>query len=136
MLADAGYNIFDRQEQGLITNSRPKSKVIFGLNYTGKKWNFAINNTRFGNVTITAPQSGGIDQKLSSKIATDIGFFYNLTNKISFNANINNIFNVYPNKTLKSTNTTEAGNRFTYSSEVQQLGQLGTNFNIGFNYKF
>lgn len=136
VIANAGYNIFDRQEQGLITNSRPKSKVILGLNYVGEKWNFTINNTRFGNVIITAPQSGGIDQELSSKIATDIGFYFNLTNKISFNANINNMFNVYPNKTLKSTNTTEAGNRFTYSSEVQQIGQLGTNFNIGLSYKF
>lgn len=136
VIADAGYNIFDRQEQGLITNSRPKSKVILGLNYICEKWNFTINNTRFGSVTITAPQSGGIDQELSSKIATDIGFNCNLTKKLYFNANINNMFNIYPNKTLKSTNTTEAGNRFIYSSEVQQLGQLGANFNIGINYKF
>ncbi len=136
ILANAGYNIFDRQEQGLITNSRPKSKVILGLNYTSNKWKLSLNNTRFGKVTITAPQSGGIDQKLASKIATDVGLYYKLTPKISFNAAINNVFNVYPTKTLKSTNTTEAANRFTYSSEVQQLGQLGANFNIGFNYQF
>jgi len=136
ILANAGYTIFDRQEQGLITNSRPKSKVILGLNYNSKKWNFSLNNTRFGRVTITAPQSGGIDQELSSKIATDIGLFYKLTAKISLNATVNNIFNVYPTKTLKSTKTTEAGNRFIYSSEVQQLGQLGTNFNVGVNYRF
>ena len=96
----------------------------------------SLNNTRFGRVTITAPQSGGIDQELSSKTATDVGFFYKLTAEISLNANINNLFNVYPAKTLKSTSTTEAGNRFVYSSEVQQLGQLGTNFNIGLNYQF
>ncbi len=136
VLANAGYTIFDRQEQGLITNSRPKSKVILGLNYSTKKWNLSLNNTRFGKVTITAPQFGGVDQELSSKIATDVGFFYKLTDRISLNANINNMFNVYPTKTLKSTNTTEAGNRFVYSSEVQQLGQLGTNFSIGLNYQF
>ncbi len=136
ILAKAGYNIFDRQEQGLITNSRPKSKVILGVNYHSKKWKLSLNNTRFGKVTITAPQSGGVDQKLASKIATDVGLYYKLTTKISFNAHINNLFNVYPTKTLKSTNTTEAANRFMYSSEVQQLGQLGTNLNIGFNYQF
>jgi len=136
ILASAGYNIFDRQEQGLITNSRPKSKIILGLKYTSKNWNISLNNTRFGKVIITAPQFGGVDQELTSKIATDVGLNYKTSPKTSFFFNINNIFNVYPNKTSKSTNTTEAGKRFTYSSEVQQLGLLGTNFNIGMNYQF
>jgi iron complex outermembrane receptor protein len=136
VLANAGYNIFDRQEQGLITNSRPKSKMILGLNYVNDKWDIAFNNTRFGQVTITAPQSGGTDQNLAAKISTDIGFGYKLTDKININGGINNIFDVYPDKTLKSTNTAQAGGRFIYSSEVQQLGQLGTNFTIGLNYQF
>ncbi len=135
-LANAGYNIFDRQEQGLITNSRPRSKYILGLNYVGSKWDVILNNSRFGEVTVTAPESGGTDQVLSPKISTDFGLVYKLTDKISFNGNINNIFNVYPDVTLASTNTAQAGSRFKYSSEVQQLGQLGTNFSIGLNYKF
>ena len=135
-IAAAGYNIFDRQEQGLITNSRPKSKMILGLNYINDKWDFSLNNTRFGEVTVTAPESGGTDQDLSAKISTDLGFGYKLTDKISFNANINNIFDVYPDVTLASTNTAQAGSRFKYSSEVQQMGQLGTNFSVGINYQF
>jgi len=145
-ISDAGYNIFDRQEQGLIINSRPKSKMILGLNYVADKWDISFNNTRFGKVTITAPSGGfdsngveianGEDQDLSSKISTDLGFGYRLTDKITFNANINNIFDVYPDETLTSTNTAEAGSRFTYSSEVQQLGQLGTNFSVGLNVQF
>ena len=135
-ISDAGYNIFDRQEQGLITNSRPKSKMILGLNYVTDKWDVSFNNTRFGEVTVTAPESGGIDQDLSAKISTDLGFGYNLTDMISFNANINNIFDVYPDVTLTSTNTSQAGSRFKYSSEVQQLGQLGTNYSIGINVQF
>ncbi|MGB0891318.1 MAG: TonB-dependent receptor [Flavobacteriaceae bacterium] len=136
VLADAGYNIFDRQEQGLITNSRPKSKYILGLNYVGDKWDVSFNNTRFGEVTITAPESGGTDQVLSPKVSTDLGFVYKMTDKISLNGNINNIFDVYPDVTLPSTNTAQAGSRFRYSSEVQQLGQLGTNFSVGVSYKF
>ena len=135
-IADAGYNIFDRQEQGLITNSRPKSKMILGLNYVTDKWDISFNNTRFGEVIITAPQSGGTDQTLASKISTDLGFGYKLTDMITFNANVNNIFDVYPDETLTSTNTSQAGSRFKYSSEVQQLGQLGTNFSIGVNVQF
>ncbi|ARV13857.1 TonB-dependent receptor [Polaribacter sp. SA4-12] len=135
-ISDAGYNIFDRQEQGLITNSRPKSKMILGLNYVSDKWDVSFNNTRFGEVIITAPESGGTDQTLASKISTDLGFGYMLTDKITFNANLNNIFDVYPDETLTSTNTSQAGSRFKYSSEVQQLGQLGTNFSIGVNVQF
>lgn len=135
-ISDAGYNIFDRQEQGLITNSRPKSKMILGLNYVSDKWDVSFNNTRFGEVIITAPESGGTDQTLASKISTDFGFGYMLTDKITFNANINNIFDVYPDETLTSTNTAQAGSRFKYSSEVQQLGQLGTNFSVGVNVQF
>ncbi|WP_405606005.1 TonB-dependent receptor [Polaribacter sp. Asnod1-A03] len=135
-ISDAGYNIFDRQEQGLITNSRPKSKLILGLNYVADKWDISFNNTRFGEVIVTAPESGGTDQTLSSKISTDLGFGYRLTDKITFNANINNIFDVYPDETLASTNTAEAGSRFTYSSEVQQLGIMGTNFSVGINVQF
>jgi len=135
-ISDAGYNIFDRQEQGLITNSRPKSKMILGLNLITDKWDIAFNNTRFGEVIITAPESGGTDQTLASKISTDLGFGYKLTDRITFNANINNIFDVYPDATLASTNTSQAESRFKYSSEVQQLGQLGTNFSIGVNVQF
>ena len=134
-IADAGYDIFDRQEQGLITNSRPKSKMILGLNYINDKWDISFNNTRFGQVTITAP-SDGIDQELAAKISTDFGFGYKLTDLITFNANINNIFNVYPDVTLASTKTSQAGSRFMYSSQVQQLGQLGTNFTVGINVQF
>ncbi len=136
ILGDAGYNIFDRQEQGLITNSRPKSKMILGLNLVTDKWDIALNNTRFGEVTVTAPESGGTDQELAAKVTTDLGFGYKLTDMITFNANINNIFDVYPDVTLTSTNTAQAGSRFKYSSEVQQLGQLGTNFSIGVNVQF
>jgi iron complex outermembrane receptor protein len=110
--------------------------MILGLNYINDKWDFTFNNTRFGEVTVTAPESGGTDQDLSAKISTDLGFGYKLTDRISFNANINNIFDVYPDVTLASTNTAQAGSRFQYSSEVQQLGQLGTNFSVGINYQF
>ena len=134
-IADAGYDIFDRQEQGLITNSRPRSKMALGLNYIGDAWDVSLNNTRFGEVTVTAPASG-TDQELAAKITTDLGLGYKLTDRITFNANINNIFDVYPDVTKASTGTSQAGSRFMYSSEVQQLGQLGTNYMVGINYQF
>ncbi len=135
-LAAGGYNIFDRQEKGLITNSRPKSKIIFGLNQKVNKWELGLTNTVFGEVIITHPESGGTDQPLGSKMVTDLSFKYSFTDKLSMNAVINNMFDVYPDVTKTSTHTSQAGSRFVYSSEVQQLGQLGANFSIGLNYQF
>ena len=137
-----GYNIFSREEQGLITNSRPRSKFILGLGYDIAGFVFNLNNTLFGPVTVTAPEAGfgtaegGIDQELSSQLVTDLSIGYNLAGGLNVYGMVNNIFDAYPDITLASTNTAQAGGRFLYSSEVQQQGQLGTNFTIGFNYNF
>lgn len=136
VLADNGYNIFTREEKGLITNSRPRSKFILGMDYDTDKFNIGLNNTLFGKVTVTAPETGGIDQDLSSMLVTDLNLSYKVTDKLSFTGTINNLFDVYPDKTLATTNTAEAGGRFQYSSEVQQGGQFGTNFSLGMNYSF
>jgi len=136
VLADNGYDIFSRIEKGLITNARPKSKVIIGLDYESEKVNIGLYNTIFGKVTITSPNGPEFDQDLSSKVATDLSLSYNFTNKLSLTGIVNNLFDVYPDVTKASTGTAQAGSRFRYSSEVQQLGQLGTNFSIGLNYKF
>jgi iron complex outermembrane receptor protein len=135
-LADNGYNIFERIEKGLITSARPKSKVILGLDYESDKLNIGLYNTMFGKVTITSPNGAEFDQELSSKTATDLSLTYKFTDKLSLTGIINNIFDVYPDVTKASTGTAQAGSRFTYSSEVQQLGQLGTNFSLGLNYQF
>ena len=130
-----GYDIFDRQEQGLITNSRPKSKIMLALNYDVNDWSIGLNNTQFGEVIITAPASG-VDQALSSKLVTDLSLSYNISSNFSLNGNVTNMFDVYPDVTLESTQTSQAGSRFVYSSEVQQMGQLGRTYRLGFNYRF
>ncbi|WP_347923073.1 TonB-dependent receptor [Pontimicrobium sp. SW4] len=135
-LAANGYDIFARIEKGLITSARPKSKIIFGLDYESEKVNVGLYNTLFGKVTITSPNGAEFDQELSSKMATDLSLSYNFTDKLSLTGIVNNLFDVYPDVTEASTGTAQAGSRFVYSSEVQQLGQLGTNFSIGLNYRF
>jgi iron complex outermembrane receptor protein len=93
-------------------------------------------NTHFGNVTVTAPESGGIDQELSAKLITDIRLTYKFTPQLTLTGIMNNMFDVYPDVTLASTNTSQAGSRFAYSSEVQQHGQLGRNYSLALSYKF
>jgi iron complex outermembrane receptor protein len=130
-----GVDIFAREEAGLITNSRPKSKIILTADYSTNRLEMGMYNTRFGEVTVTAP-AGGTDQELSAKLITDFRVTYLFTPQLSLTGIINNVFDVYPDETLASTKTAQAGTRFIYSSEVQQQGQLGRNFSLSLNYKF
>ncbi len=132
----AGVNIFAREEAGLIINSRPKSKIILTADYDTDRWEMGMYNTHFGEVTVTAPESGGEDQALSAKLITDFRLAYKFTPQLSLSGIVNNAFDVYPDVTLASTNTSQAGSRFVYSSEVQQQGQLGRNYSLSLNYRF
>lgn len=118
----------------MITNSRPKSKIILTADYSTDRWEMGMYNTRFGEVTVTAP-ADGTDQELSAKLITDFRLTYLFMPQLILTGIINNAFDVYPDETLASTNTAQAG-RFIYSSEVQQQGQLGINFSLSLNYKF
>lgn len=134
-LESGGYDIFDRREQSLITDSRPKSKVILGLHYDIGKFRFGLDNTRFGEVKVTsAGGDSANDQVHSPKLVTDFNMAWRLDDMASFNININNIFNVYPDELLESTGESASG-RFRYSSIVQQQNFLGTTFSVGFNLK-
>ena len=134
-LESGGYDIFDRREQSLITDSRPKSKIILGMSYEIGNLTFGLDNTRFGEVTVTS--AGGDpsnDQVHSAKLVTDFRTTWKLDDMIDINLNINNIFNVYPDELLESTGESASG-RFRYSSIVQQQNFLGTTFSVGINMK-
>ena len=129
-----GVNIFAREEAGLITNSRPKSKIILTADYSTDRWEMGMYNTHFGNVTITA-REGFTDQVLSAKLTTDIRLAYKFTPQLTLTGIMNNMFDVYPDVTLANTGTGASG-RFVYSSQVQQQGQLGRNYTLLLSYKF
>ncbi len=135
-LETGGYDIFDRREQSLITNSRPKSKIILGLSYDVGDFSIGLDNTRFGEVTVAGADAttDANDQVHSPKLVTDLRFGWDLSDKVGISANINNLFNVYPDELLASTGES-AGNRFRYSSIVQQQNFLGTTFALTMNMK-
>lgn len=139
-LEEEGINIFAREEAGLITNSRPKSKIILTADYSTDRWEMGMYNTHFGNVTVTAKEEGkindgDIDQVLSAKLITDVRLAYKFTPQLTLTGIINNMFDVYPDVMLENTGNTQLG-RFLYSSEVQQQGQLGRNYTLALSYKF
>ncbi len=139
ILEENGYDIFNHREEMRITNARPKSKVSLDLSYRFKKFHFNFINTRFDEVTV-ASEDGNNDQVLSPKIVTDFIIAYDFSNKFSINFAANNIFDVYPDILWDGVNgpvdLRSAGGRFLYSTEVSQMGILGTNFRLRANFKF
>ncbi|NRT16618.1 iron complex outermembrane receptor protein [Flavobacterium sp. 28A] len=137
ILKENGYVIFDRKEQSRILSARPNTKVLLGANYDFKKATFILNNTYFGEVTWQHATDPGKDQTFSGKILTDFGVAYKITNTISANVMVNNLFNVYPDVIdTKGDVVTDLGGRFKYPWEVNQFGFNGTTFTAGLNFKF
>ncbi len=155
ILAANGYDIFDRKEQSRITSSRPKTKVLLGLNYTLNKLNINLNNTYFGDVTWRHQNNGlngaplgpggsllpiedsAYDQTFAGKTITDLNFGYQFTEKLSGTFTVNNLLNVYPDVIdTKGDFVTDLGGRFKYPWEVNQFGFNGTILKAGLSYQF
>jgi len=138
ILAAGGYEIFNHREALRITDARPKSKILLGFDYSINKMDFSFNNTRFGEVTVPG-ETAVDDQVHAAKVVSDFSFGYDFTNKFRVTFTANNIFDVYPDVLHNGTNGNpdlrSAGGRFQYSSEVTQMGQLGTNYMLKFTMK-
>jgi iron complex outermembrane receptor protein len=155
LLAANGYEIFNRKEQSRITSSRPKSKILLGLNYEIGNFNVNLNNTYFGEVSWKHSNNGlngaplgpggtnlptedsAYDQTFAGKIITDLNLNYKFSNRISANISVNNLLNVYPDEIdTKGDFVTDLGGRFKYPWEVNQFGFNGTVINGGLTFKF
>ena len=155
ILAENGYEIFNRKEESRITTSRPQTKAIIGLNYNIEKWNFTLNNTYFGEVTWQHSNNGlngaplgpggsnlptddaAYDQTFGGKVLTDLIVNYNFSKKFSAFVAFNNLLNVYPD-TIETQGdfVTDLGGRFKYPWEVNQFGFNGTIINAGVSFSF
>ena len=155
ILAANGYDIFDRKEQSRITSARPKTKVLFGLNYKLEKLNINLNNTYFGEVAwahvnnglngaplgpggaLLPTEDSAYDQTFAGKVITDLNFGYKFTKKLSGTLTVNNLLNVYPDVIdTKGDFVTDLGGRFKYPWEVDQFGFNGTIIKAGLSYDF
>jgi iron complex outermembrane receptor protein len=107
-IKSAGATILSAQIKSLLIEGRPKFKVVFGFDYSIKKFGVSLNNTVFGPTKFQDLDNGGsqmnnIKQVFKTAIVTDLNLGYNFTNKISFNIGINNLFNVLPKWKLELT---------------------------------
>jgi len=155
VLAENGYDIFNRKEQARITDSRPKTKILLGFDYKINDFSVQLNNTYFGEVTWRHANNGlngaplgpngsllptddaEYDQTFAGKVITDLNFNYTFSEKLSLNLSVNNLLNVYPDAIdTKGDFVTDLGGRFKYPWEVNQFGFNGTILKAGLSYKF
>ena len=135
----SGYKnaIFNRKEQARIISARPSTKFLFGADYKINKFTANLNNTYFGEVTWQHATDPANDQTFSGKVITDLSFGYEFSDMISFTAQVNNLFDIYPDVLdPKGDLSTNLGGRFKYPWEVNQFGFSGTTFKAGFAFKF
>jgi iron complex outermembrane recepter protein len=159
-IKDAGSSILNTQIKSLLTESRPNYKVIFGGNYAVKKWNITLNNTLFGSTSFQDLDNGGgvmenIKATFTPAVVTDLSIGYDFSEKVSFTANANNLFNVLPKWDLKPINKDGeaaiakqadkdllrgflgfSGRYDILGYNGSQFSQLGTIFNANLNIKF
>ncbi len=137
LLSTYSNNIFNRKEQARVTSSRPNTKLLFGGTYEVGKFTAGLNNTYFGEVTWQHAEDPGKDQTFSGKTITDLSLGYKFSDKISFNAMVNNLFDIYPDVIdTKGDFVTDLGGRFKYPWEVNQFGFNGMTFKAGLTFKF
>ena len=156
----SGSTILNTQVKSLLTEGRPKYKVIGGLDYTMGNWSVFLNGTYFGPTAFQDLDNGGSDmenikQKFSAALVTDLNVGYNFSKNITASFTVNNLFNVLPSWKLEALNASgqavlddpESKNLLegflTFSGRYRILGyngsqfsQLGTTFMGQLTFKF
>ncbi len=136
-LKDYKTTLFNREEKSRITSARPNLKFMYGAHYKVNNFRVGLNNTYFGSVTWRHKKDSKKDQTFSAKTLTDLDLAYNVSQKITINLNMSNLFDVYPDEIdPKGDSSTNLGGRFKYPWEVNQFGFNGTTFKAGVQFKF
>lgn len=155
-----GASILNTQIRSLLTESRPKYKVILGADYMLGKFNANLNATLFGKTAFQDLDNGGsamenIKQEFTPAVVTDFNVGYQFTDKLSTSFTVNNLFNVLPSWKLVALNSTGqkvldnptdknllegflsfSGRYRILGYNGSQFSQLGTTFSLSLNYKF
>jgi len=142
--------LFDRLERSRFETSIPKNKYSISAHYGAEKYGLLFRIVRFGEVTsLNATDPAGttlppqLDQTYSPKWITDLTLNYNLRKDFNIAVGVNNLFDVYPDKTYIDARNNEnnlsgdpasnytggrdntSNGRFLYSRAVPQFGYNG-----------
>lgn len=93
--------ILGRVEQGRFEEGQPKNTYNLMVNYLLKKWTVMVRAIRFGEVKTFDATDPNKDQLFGAKWYTDLEVSYNFGSGFGLALGTNNIFDVYPDKSLK-----------------------------------
>ena len=151
-------SVFGQTSAALLFTSRPKFKVIAGVDYELNKFSFSLNNTVFGPTSFHNSDfyASGLNLEFKAKTVTDLGISYKASDKCVIALNINNLLNVLPEWEITSDGSASAEavindaaalknqiNDLTFNGRYSQMtydgyhfSQLGMMWNLSCNYKF
>jgi iron complex outermembrane receptor protein len=123
VLVNAGQEstYFDAGARVYLEDAVPGLKMNLANTLSSKKLNFFLRNTYFGEVT-EATSNVANQQIYSAKVVTDLSLGYNFSDSFKLSVGANNLFDVYPDKTIAANSSS---GRFIYSRRSQQFGTAG-----------
>ncbi|MTI33477.1 TonB-dependent receptor [Xanthovirga aplysinae] len=129
-----GVEVIDRRTKGLVEVAQPRSKIIFSLGYDINKFSSTVRVSRFGEIQdVDSRDEEDNFQIKAAKFVTDLVLGFNFTSRLNWNASVNNIFDVFPDKN-------EFGGTFNglspYGRSTSQFGLMGRFFSTGISYNF
>ncbi len=156
LISDAGQSVANLTQEALFFTSRPKFKTILGLDYETGRFIFTLGNTLFGP---TKFKQQGLDANLytefKTKLVTDLAITFQTSKTSTLALNINNLFNVLPEWEFKAENSAGEtllkdaaalktnSNLITFNQRYSittydgsHFSQLGTIFNLSYNFRF
>ncbi|GFM79951.1 ligand-gated channel [Pseudomonas cichorii] len=118
-LQSLGLSRFEDTEIGSVTDSKPRTKYILGVNWQVEDFDIGLRNTRYGKVKLLGSGTT-VDQEFSAKWITDLDVTYGLTDNVRVTLGAENLFNVYPDK--HTVNDVSGGS---YYSTISPFGSYG-----------
>ena len=155
LVEQAGQTVSNQTQEALFFTSRPRFKLILGLDSRFDKFGISLNNTVFGPTTFY--QQGldpGLYTEFSTKVVTDLAVNYSFTEKVNLTLNINNLLGVLPEWSFKADDNftgslddqaylDNQSNLITFNQRYSQMtydgyhfSQLGRIFNLSLNVEF
>ncbi|HEY9517389.1 MAG TPA: TonB-dependent receptor [Gemmatimonadaceae bacterium] len=103
--------LFDRTQVGLTEVAQPHDNLRLSADYEVKGVGVVLSEARYGSVTNVATTPAN-DQTYGAKWITDLSLAYHFSNGLTVTGGADNIFNVFPDKTIAANSS---GGIFVYS---------------------
>ncbi|WP_437882064.1 TonB-dependent receptor domain-containing protein [Pseudomonas sp. LRF_L74] len=95
VLQATGLTLFDRQKQGYLTESQPKSKLILGVNWKYRQIGVDLKLTRYSSIK-ELENNPLYDASYGAKWLTDLTLSWQALDNLTLELGANNLFDVKP----------------------------------------